>query len=79
MRWSFKSLQSMVARRHGCRPQQVHDWRRLAREGLLVLPGYSAVLQDPTVRALDDGDAAHARAPPDKRGINCAGVSPEIV
>lgn len=28
-----------VARRHGCRPQQVHDWRRLARQGLLILPG----------------------------------------
>jgi transposase len=27
-----------VARRHGCRPQQVHDWRRRARLGLLVLP-----------------------------------------
>ncbi|WP_338696208.1 MULTISPECIES: transposase [Bradyrhizobium] len=22
-----------VARRHGCRPQQVHDWRRRARSG----------------------------------------------
>lgn len=27
-----------VAHRHGCRPQQVHDWRRMARQGLLVLP-----------------------------------------
>src|SRR6478736_5457522 len=27
-----------VARRHGCRPQQVHDWRRRARLGPLVLP-----------------------------------------
>lgn len=27
-----------IARRHGCRPQQVHDWRRRARLGQLVLP-----------------------------------------
>lgn len=27
-----------VTRRHGCRPQQVHDWRRRARLGQLVLP-----------------------------------------
>jgi transposase len=27
-----------VGRRHGCRPQQVHDWRRRARLGHLVLP-----------------------------------------
>jgi len=30
-----------VARRHGCRPQQVHDWRRLARQGELRLPAVS--------------------------------------
>lgn len=28
----------MLPRRHGCRPQQVHDWRRRARLGQLVLP-----------------------------------------
>ncbi len=28
-----------IARRHGCRPQQIHDWRRLARQGLLNAPG----------------------------------------
>jgi transposase len=27
-----------VARRHGCRPQQVHDWRRQVRLGQLVFP-----------------------------------------
>jgi len=33
------AIVTQVARRHGCRPQQVHDWRRLARQGLLILPG----------------------------------------
>jgi transposase len=32
-----------VARRHGCRPQQVHDWRRQARQGLLAVPGIELV------------------------------------
>lgn len=27
-----------IARSHGCRPQQVHAWRRMARLGQLVLP-----------------------------------------
>jgi transposase len=29
---------TQVAQRHGCRPQQIHDWRRLARAGALALP-----------------------------------------
>jgi transposase len=29
---------TQVAQRHGCRPQQIHDWRRLARTGALALP-----------------------------------------
>src|SRR6201997_5556738 len=33
-----------VARRHGCRPQQVHDWRRRARLGQLVLPASADAL-----------------------------------
>ncbi|WP_259219181.1 MULTISPECIES: IS66-like element accessory protein TnpA [Bradyrhizobium] len=33
-----------VARRHGCRPQQVHDWRRRARSGQLVLPAAAGAL-----------------------------------
>ncbi|WP_246786535.1 transposase [Bradyrhizobium sp. USDA 3458] len=33
-----------VARRHGCRPQQVHDWRRRARLGQLVLPASANTL-----------------------------------
>ena len=33
-----------VARRHGCRPQQVHDWRRRAKLGQLVLPASAETL-----------------------------------
>ncbi|WP_253610446.1 MULTISPECIES: IS66-like element accessory protein TnpA [unclassified Bradyrhizobium] len=33
-----------VARRHRCRPQQVHDWRRRARLGQLVLPASTDTL-----------------------------------
>ena len=29
---------TQVAQLHGCRPQQIHDWRRLARTGRLALP-----------------------------------------
>jgi transposase len=29
---------TQVAQRHGCRPQQIHNWRRLARTGHLALP-----------------------------------------
>ena len=32
------SVVTEIARRHGCRPQQVWDWRRMARTGELVLP-----------------------------------------
>ena len=33
-----------IARRHRCRPQQVHAWRKLARAGKLVLPACEAGL-----------------------------------
>jgi transposase len=33
-----------VARRHGCRPQQVHGWRRKARLGQLALPATADAL-----------------------------------
>jgi transposase len=29
---------TQLARCHGCQPQQIHDWRKLARQGLLALP-----------------------------------------
>jgi transposase len=33
-----------IARRHGCRPQQVHDWRHRARSGRLALPASADAL-----------------------------------
>lgn len=33
-----------VARRHGCRPQQLHGWRRMARLGQLALPATADAL-----------------------------------
>ncbi|WP_354112371.1 transposase [Bradyrhizobium sp. S3.12.5] len=38
------AIVTAVARRHGCRPQQVHDWRRRARSGQLVLPAAGGAL-----------------------------------
>ena len=32
------TMVTRLAQRHGCRPQQLHDWRRLARTGKLTLP-----------------------------------------
>jgi transposase len=40
-----------VARRHGCRPQQVWDWRRMARSGELVLPMGDTPLLVPLIAA----------------------------
>jgi transposase len=45
------SVVTHVARRHGCRPQQVWDWRRMARRGELVLPMGDAPLLVPLVTA----------------------------
>lgn len=50
-----------VARRHGCRPQQVHDWRRRARSGQLVLPAAADTL---SFVPLVSGSAPPAAAEP---------------
>jgi transposase len=42
---------TQVARRHGCRAQQVHDWRRLARQGLLALPSVAPAPEAPLPEA----------------------------
>jgi transposase len=43
-----------IARRHGCRPQQVHGWRRMARLGQLVLPASADTGSCPWCRNLRD-------------------------
>ena len=50
-----------VARRHGCRPQQVHDWRRRARSGQLVLPAAAGALS--FVPLVSEGSPSAAAAP----------------
>ncbi|MCK1624123.1 transposase [Bradyrhizobium sp. 160] len=50
-----------VARRHGCRPQQVHDWRRRARLGQLVLPAAAGALS--LVPLVSESSPSAAAAP----------------
>ena len=50
-----------VARRHGLTPQHLTSWRRLAREGKLVLPADGEALTFAPV--LVDDDAAEATGP----------------
>jgi transposase len=56
---------SAVARRYGLRPQQVYAWRRLARNGALVLPAEEEVGFVPVIAA--GGETAPAT--PSRAGI----------
>lgn len=60
-----------VARRHGCRPQQVHDWRHRVRSGRLALPASADALSFvplvseaslPAARGRHDGPWRHIRS-----------------
>lgn len=57
---------SDVARRHGARPSQVHEWRKQAREGLLALPAECALNFAPVVVA---GPKSPRRAPTEPSAI----------
>src|SRR3954454_21042757 len=59
-----------IARRHGCRPQQVHDWRRRARLGQLVLPAAAGALS--FVPLVSESSPTAAAAP--SRGPGGGGV-----
>ena len=55
---------TQLAQRHGCRAQQIHDWRRLARTGKLALPAPAAGEAIPAfVPLLPDNSATVPAAP----------------
>jgi transposase len=62
---------TQVAQRHGCRPQQIHDWRRLARTGALALPAPVGGEPAPTfVPIVVDADAASSALPAASAGLD---------
>ncbi|MCK1509398.1 transposase [Bradyrhizobium sp. 18] len=63
-----------IARRHGCRPQQVHDWRRRARLGQLVLPAAAGALS--FVPLVSESSPSAAAAP--SRSPEAAVVTVEL-
>ena len=54
---------TQLAQRHGCRPQQIHDWRRLARTGRLTLPAPPGEPVQAFVPLLADNSVAAPAAP----------------
>ena len=58
---------SALARRYGLRPQQVYAWRRLARNGALVLPAEEEVGFVPVIAA--GGETVQSTPAPSRAGI----------
>jgi transposase len=54
---------TQLAQRHGCRAQQIHDWRRLARTGKLALPAAASEALPAFVPLLPDNSAPAPAAP----------------
>ena len=55
-----------VARRHGCRPQQVHDWRRMGALGSIGAAGFGGTLSFvPLVSELSPPAAAEPSGSPE--------------
>ncbi len=66
---------TQLAQRHGCRAQQIHDWRRLARMGKLALPAPAASKAIPAfVPLLPDNSALGLVAPAAAEAEVCIAV-----
>jgi transposase len=57
------TMVTQLAQRHGCRAQQIHDWRRLARTGKLALPAAASEALPAFVPLLPDNSAPAPAAP----------------
>ena len=68
---------TQLAQRHGCRPQQIHDWRRLARTGKLALPAPAGEAMPAFVPLLPDHSAAPA-APASSLDVEIAGATVRV-
>lgn len=68
-------VEGAVARRYDMRANHLSEWRRMAREGKLVLP---AVAEEPSFAALvvrDDVETASEPTPPSPLDLICGGVT----
>ena len=54
------AIVTVVARRHGLAPQQLHGWRKLARAGALVMPAETSAFV-PLIAAVAETPAPTAR------------------